>query len=227
MVDDTLLVLLNNRCFLYSYLQQAFAKEPDLHFLASAADDHTEEECALLDDELEEGSTLQKEIAHIASLALKDDAVAATLKDEYTKLMIGPGTLPAPPWESVYICGDTLLFQESTLRAREAYRLAGLKAAEYPHEADDHLAIELSYMFALAQRTLEAYQADDEAETTKELIALQSDFLSAHLNKWLSAFCERLCSASGISAFYPSFAELVQLVCRRDAILLDEMKSRL
>ena len=127
--DDAAGTMLANRCFLYRYLWRAFAAEPDDALLDIVADAHTREECALLDGEDGEGARLQDALAEVAAAN-----GLGQLRSVYTKLFIGPAKLPAPPWESVYATGEPLLFQESTLAVREAYRRAGYAAAGYPHE---------------------------------------------------------------------------------------------
>lgn len=116
--DDAAGTVLANRCFLYRYLWRAFAAEPDDALLGIVADAHTREECALLDGQGGEGARLQDAIAE--AVASGPDGLCSA----YTKLFIGPAKLPAPPWESVYATGEPLLFQESTLAVRDAYRLS-------------------------------------------------------------------------------------------------------
>ena len=216
--DDAAGTVLANRCFLYRYLWRAFAAEPDDALLDIVADAHTREECALLDGQGGEGARLQDAIAE--AVASGPDGLCSA----YTKLFIGPAKLPAPPWESVYATGEPLLFQESTLAVRDAYRRAGYAAAGYPHEADDHLAVELDFMATLAADASAAFEAGDE-ERCADLLAVQRDFLREHLLTWVGAFAERLAGSAGDGAFYPRFAELAALVCARDADVLEELAA--
>lgn len=210
-MDDSMELLLSNRRFLYTLLARAFASEPDETLLAVVMDGRTGEECALLDDEDGAGRRLWRVLADEAA-ADEDDR----LRSEYTRLFLGPEKLPAPPWESVYVNGEPLLFQESTLVVREAYRRSGYVSAGYPREADDHVAIELDFMATLAAKTCEA--ADD-----RDALAAQLAFLEEHLLGWLDSFAARLGSCDTVSGFYPSFARLAALACRRDADVLREL----
>ena len=124
----------------------------------------------------------------------------------------------------MYATGEPLLFQESTLAVRDAYRRAGYAAAGYPHEADDHLAVELDFMATLAADASAAFGAGDE-ERCANLLAVQRDFLREHLLTWVAAFAERLAGSAGDGAFYPRFAELAALVCARDADVLEELAA--
>ena len=218
-MDDSILLLLGNRRFLYTYVNRAFAVEPDEAFLDVVAEAHTLEECALLDDESGEGTRLQL-LAVKASVSCGLEC----LRSEYTKLFIGPDKLPAPPWESVYVTGEPLLFQESTLAVRQAYQNAGYVAAGYPHEADDHVATELDFMAALASDTCEKLTAGD-TPRARELMRIQLDFLRNHLLVWVGSFADRLLAYGKVSSFYPSFAALAARVCARDVDVLEELLS--
>lgn len=211
-MDDSMELLLGNRRFLYALLTRAFASEPDGTLLDIVKDEHTGEECALLDDEDGAGRHLWHILANEAA-ADEDDR----LRGEYTKLFLGPEKLPAPPWESVYVNGEPLLFQESTLVVRQAYRSSGYVSAGYPREADDHVAIELDFMATLASKTCETGAGNRGA------LEAQLAFLEKHLLAWIDSFAERLGSCDTVSGFYPSFARLAVLACRRDAGVLKEL----
>lgn len=224
-MNNEIEILLSNRHFLYTYVSRVFAAEPDEAFLSFVEDDHTQEECALLDDAKKRGFVLQQAVVAILSGMPEGDSKVECLRSEYTKLFIGPGKLPASPWESVYITGEPLLFQESTLKVREAYRAAGFEAAGYPHEADDHIAIELNFLAVLAQKTLDACAADD-ADTAKDLIDHQAQFLKKHILAWVNQFADRL-TASKVSEFYSACANLASYVCKRDVDILNELLASL
>lgn len=211
-MDDSTKLVLGNRRFLYALVHRAFASEPDAALLAVVLDEHARDECSLLDDADGAGLSLWRALADEA--ACDEDG---RLRSEYTRLFLGPEKLPAPPWESVYVNGEPLLFQESTLAVRDAYRRAGYLAAGYPREADDHVAIELDFMATLASKSCEAAVLDREA------LAVQLAFLEEHLLVWMDSFAERLCACDTVSGFYPSFARLAALVCRRDAEVLKEL----
>ena len=218
--DDAAGTVLANRCFLYRYLWRAFAAEPDdAQFHPTALYEERSNRRSLITEAMRgEGARLQDAIAE--AVASGPDGLCSA----YTKLFIGPAKLPAPPWESVYATGEPLLFQESTLAVRDAYRRAGYAAAGSPHEADDHLAVELDFMATLAADASAAFEAGDE-ERCADLLAVQRDFLREHLLTWVGAFAERLAGSAGDGAFYPRFAELAALVCARDADVLEELAA--
>lgn len=222
--DDAIAAALANRSFVYTYLWRAFAAEPDEALLTAVASDQALEECAILAGEESRAAQEQRALASTASAS---DALEV-LKSDYTRLFIGPGKLPAPPWESVYVAGEDLLFQPSTLEVRDAYRKAGYQATGYPHEADDHLATELGFVEALAKDSQAAYDAGDSAKL-RLLLSQQTMFLAQHLNVWLPQFVERLLNTESpkFGEFYPRFAVLARELCAADAAALVEISGSL
>lgn len=218
---DVLLAAMENRAFLYSFVWRLFAAHMDTDALHMAASEEPTAQAELLAGEESRLADLVKKLTQAATEADLD-----TLSSEYTRLFVGPNKLPAPPWESVYLADGDLLFQESTLRVREAYKEAGFQAAGYPHEADDHLATELSFMTALIQGAADAINADDVTRTQAFLIA-QQKFLKRHLNQWLHPFAERLNeqAAPRTSPFYPLAAYTAAELCACDQVAVGDLLS--
>ncbi|MEC4183542.1 molecular chaperone TorD family protein [Adlercreutzia sp. R21] len=92
---------------------------------------------------------------------------------------MGVGTRVAP-WESVYVTGERLVFQPSTLAVREAYAAWGLAARKKGSEPDDHIATECDFMAKMAQRAAGAFSDGDDVGCKKALVASRA-FLSDHL----------------------------------------------
>lgn len=91
--------------------------------------------------------------ARVASKVDSADSGAMNqLEVAYGRLFVGPGTIEAAPWESVYLDGDGTLFRPSTLEVRKAYVGQGFIPRNYPHVADDHIGLELDFMRLLADR---------------------------------------------------------------------------
>jgi TorA maturation chaperone TorD len=221
-LPETAELLLASRQFQYAFTARVFATIPDEQLMEMALDAHTAEEFGLLDDTFAgQGTELWQKLP---VLIRRDPALLQQLTREYTRLFLGPGAPPVPPWESVIISGEPVLFQPSILLVREAYRKAGFQATGYRHEADDHLAIENDFMAQLARQTLDAFYADD-ATRAAELLEWQEDFLREHLLRWVGSFAEQLEKTEGLSCFYPTLARLTCLVCKRDALMLKELRA--
>ena len=218
-------LLLCNRLFLYSLMHKLFGREPDEELLNILTEEHTGEAFTLLSEE-------EKDIMDRTAAFLKEvreekqnPAFLEEAKDEYTRLFIGPVSLVAPPWESVYGQKDAMLFQESTLEVRNTYRQYGLIPEGYPHVADDSLALELHFMALLAQRGLDAFYAGKNDDLTADLTG-SSDFLKKHLLVWVPKFLERMKGAK-TNILYPQMCLVLDEFLRKDAETVKEVLQAL
>ena len=185
------------RHLLYAQFQALLGSKPTAEALAAVDADLLGE--AFLEVGLAQPRALIDALHGAAdAMAQGDDSLA----DAYTRCFEGPGRLPAPVWESVYFSGDPSLFQESTLRVRNAYRAAGFIPAQYPHVADDHVAIELDFMRALAQLAVAAQEGSREQAAA---LATSKAFLDQHLGRWAGMYAQRLEDA-GANWFYAAAA---------------------
>ncbi|MFW6003729.1 MAG: TorD/DmsD family molecular chaperone [Halanaeroarchaeum sp.] len=115
----------------------------------------------------------------------------AALEREYTRLFVGPGEHPCPPYESVY--RDAEPDQEvgpvmgpSTQAVERWYREHGLVLDDATGELPDHVATELEFVGHL-HRTAGAATAER--------------FLDEHPRQWLGPFLDRVATATE-SPFY-------------------------
>jgi TorA maturation chaperone TorD len=74
------------------------------------------------------------------------EMLAEQARVDYMRLLVGVGKVLAPPWGSVHLDEDRLLFNENTLRVRMYYEHYGMKLKEKYHEPDDHLGLELEFI---------------------------------------------------------------------------------
>ena len=214
-------LLLSNRLFLYSLMHKLFGREPDEELLNILTDEHTGEAFGLLSEE--EKDIMDRTAVFLGEIReeKQNPAFLEETKDEYTRLFIGPVSLVAPPWESVYGQKDAMLFQESTLEVRNTYRQYGLIPEGYPHVADDSLALELHFMALLAQRGLDAFYAGKNDDLTADLTG-SSDFLKKHLLVWVPKFLERMKGAK-TSILYPQMCLVLDEFLRKDAETVKEV----
>ena len=221
--DDGIAIILANRHYIYQLLQHIFGIEPNRELLDIATNQHTQEALELMLDE--ENCDLNTYLALLTKLRLAlsadPDPTLDKLTREYTSLMIGPHKLPAPPWESVYVTKERALFQESTLKVRRTYLNYQFLPANYPHEADDHLAFELDFMAHLAKLTLERFD-QQKIDEVKKLLDDQKAFLRDHLLVWIGDFAEDM-QKSKTHHFYPQMAALTKQFLEADDLALDEL----
>lgn len=126
------------------------------------------------------------------------------LEEEYDRIFVGPFSLPAPPWESVYRDRKRLLMTATTLSVREYYRACGYEAQCFQHVPDDHLAIELDFLSSLSQEALDACTAGNQ-EGAEQAFAAATGFLNTHLALWIDDFTAELHKQDD-SAFYDAIA---------------------
>ncbi|MFA5536364.1 MAG: molecular chaperone TorD family protein [Bacillota bacterium] len=223
--DDGIAIVLATRHYLYQFLQHIFGNEPNQKLLNIATDQHTLEALELVLDEKNSSFSAYLGLLADLSSALFIDAgdTLDKLKNEYTQLMIGPNKLPAPPWESIYVTKERTLFQETTLIVRRVYLNYNFLPANYPHEADDHLAFELDFMALLAKLTLEKFN-EQNTKAIKRLLADQKAFLEEHLLLWVGDFARDI-QASKTHLFYPQMANLTEQFLHEDKGILNELIS--
>ena len=218
-------LVLSNRLFLYSLMHKLFGREPDAEMLNILTDEHTGEAFALLSEE--EKDIMDRTASFLDEIREEKEnpAFLEEAKDEYTRLFIGPVSLVAPPWESVYGQKDAMLFQESTLEVRNTYRRFGLIPEGYPHVADDSLALELHFMALLAQRSLDAFYAGKNEDLAADLSG-SADFLKKHLLVWIPKFLERMKGARS-NILYPQMCLVLDEFLRKDAGTVREILEAL
>lgn len=142
---------------------------------------------------------------------------------DFTRLFVGPARLPAPPYESAYRTADRLLFQESTLEVRQAYLRYGLAAAHMGAEPDDHIGLELGFLYETCRMAAEAVASGDVARA-EAVLRDQQAFLDAHLLKWVPAFAADV-RQQAETGFYRGWASLLAGFVEIDRSLLRELLS--
>jgi TorA maturation chaperone TorD len=111
-----------------------------------------------------------------------EDALSA----EFSRLFEGVGDMPAPPWGSVYLDKDRVVFGASTVKYRQFLELNQIELDTGLREPEDQFGLML---FAHAY-LLENNNIDSACE-----------LLGSHLLTWSSVYLEKLNTASELS-FY-------------------------
>ncbi|MGA4506968.1 TorD/DmsD family molecular chaperone [Propionibacteriaceae bacterium G1746] len=123
--------------------------------------------------------------------AIAEPVAADVLEEDYRRLFVGPGTMLAPPWESVHRDPEGLMFQEETMNVRHAYAEFGLEAPALHKEPDDHLGLELAFVGELAVAALKASEDGDVVGQTMVLDGMRR-FTAEHLLVWVPDWCEHV-----------------------------------
>ncbi len=127
------------------------------------------------------------------------------LKLDYTRLFIGLEHTLAPPYASVYLGKEKIMFDLPTLEIRDLYRRYGLKSRTSHQQPDDHIGLELSFLHYLCTEVA----ASDQTGSTKNLVQELSTFLDGHLNKWLPDFV-KLVKKHAETEFYAGIADVTE-----------------
>ncbi|WP_139651235.1 TorD/DmsD family molecular chaperone [Raoultibacter phocaeensis] len=202
------------RMYLYRAFQTVFGDEPTEALLETLFSDVT-------DDALDcfrgaESGALESAICDLGELKNRFERDKAGFleraKRDFAHVLVGPHELKAPPWECVYLTKERVLFQEATLKVREAYRSENMLPSQYPRVSDDHIAIELDFMAKLSEKSCTALEAKDREECQR-LLAVQRSFVREHLLAWVSAYAADVaedapgslyaCAGSLMAAFLP------------------------
>lgn len=113
------------------------------------------------------------------------------LQDAYQRLFIGPYALPAPPWGSVYLDKENVLFGISTLELRAWLRNNQINIELNQNEPEDHVGL----LFLLT-----AWIIENKPELLRE-------FLEIHFLPWVYRYLEKMQLNSG-HEFYEATALL-------------------
>lgn len=211
-------LLLVNRNFLYQLFYKAFAREPDEAFLRLLTAENTADNLALLGGEVLEEAP---EWLRGQREKLDDPDMPERMREEYNRLFVGPLEMEAPPWESIYLGKEGMLFQESTLKVRACYRRFGLLPEAYPRVADDSLALELGFMAELARRSLDAFYGEN-AAALEETLRGALDFLNEHLLLWIPQLLERIAKTE-TDWLYPRLVLYLDSFIKKDRETLNDL----
>ncbi|UII56570.1 molecular chaperone TorD family protein [Cytobacillus spongiae] len=214
--------LLELRVFAYDILRRTFLEEPTKELVEKFQDGvikffpFKEEHTLLI-----EGVDLVNHYFEIFDMNSNFDG----LHWDYTKMFIGPYQLPAPMWGSSYVNKDGLLFQEETLRVRRFYLEYSFEPFHYGREAEDHLGLELDFMYQLSKLTNELLINDDIPQLIK-ILTDQRYFLREHLLNWIPMFRSNVIEHADTN-FYKGMVNVLNGFLIIDQTCLDELSSKL
>lgn len=212
--------LLEARTFAYDMLRRTFLQEPSREYLALIGSEGFLNAFPFQDDD----GLILDGIGQVQKFVTKNDLLSESAYDrlrwDYTRLFIGPNKLPAPPWESVYVLKERLLFQEVTLQVRQSYLEYGFLPKAYRQEADDHVGLELDFMYQLAMLTC----ASGSKLVLNKLLEDQKMFLTGHLLRWVPDF-SRCVAENAQTGFYQGMAKILHGFLLLDRQALTELMA--
>jgi len=206
---------LNELCLHYAFLNRIFFVKPDRTFLDELIAGEVLHAFPLSSEQSleQEGKQALQAFAAANAGGLSEETFEA-LKKDYQRLFVGPGHLPAPPWESVYRSREHLVFEKETLDVRRWYARFGLQAPKFNQEPDDHIGLEFAFLLHLTTLALQN-QVDQEA--CAPLLQAQRAFIEEHLVQWAPSFFQAV-SKHAATEFYRGVGYL-------GSAILDEVAS--
>ena len=213
------LELLKIRENIYAFLARMYLEEPPKKLAEDIANKRLPlpEELSALNTDLREGFSLIKKFE--SEFTGSADELYEDLKEEYTRLFIGPSEDAILPYESSYV--EKTFTGKAVLNAKENYRKAGIEKVEACNEPEDHVALELDFMAYLCRGMTEKLKGD---EKIKRELAIQHEFLDGCLAKWVPQFCEDIIKSPN-SNFYKGVAKITKGFLVFDSSMMDEISA--
>lgn len=181
------------RAYLYTMFRILF----DAPMTANAArlllDPQTTEALAVATGSGEASNAFEASEAYAAikAVACGEKSALDKMEGEFNRAFVGPTTLVAPPWESVWVNEDRSLLQESTLDVRRAYAEAGFTVADKGATIDDHVAVECEFLARVYQQGIQALEEGNEGAARKSLDRAAS-FEHEHLSRMTTPLARAL-----------------------------------
>ena len=195
---------------------KATAREDLCRFLAACYYEPTPEfaEERLFNSMLEAAQRIDPDLAaHVQRLGAAFEAEGyQELLVDYSRLFLGPVQAMARPYASVWLTGENVLMQDSTMELLRLYEQGGFEIAEDFQELPDHVAVELEFLYLLTHQLNRAQAAGDE-QALQAVQVLRTAFLVGHLGRWLGPFILAVHDHAQ-SDFYRELAELTELFVR-------------
>jgi TorA maturation chaperone TorD len=157
-------------------------------------------------------------------LSAADSTVLTELAVDFVRSFIGAGNngySAAYPYESVYTSPKRLMMQDARDEVLVLYRAAGLMKRDSWKEGEDHLALELEFEQILIERSLTAWERNDE-EACQHHLFQQRNFLEDHLLSWYPMMAKDL-EKFPRTDFYRGLGKLTSGYLQNDLELLDEL----
>jgi putative dimethyl sulfoxide reductase chaperone len=213
--------VLELRIFAYDLLRRVFLEEPSWELISQFQEDVIEYfPFKNENQQIQEGVELVKEYFNKFEMDINFEE----LHWDYTRMFIGPYELPVHIWESSYLNKDQLLFQEETLIVRRLYLENCFEPIHQGREADDHLGLELDFMYHLSQIVSELANENKEAEL-KKMLADQAYFLQEHLLKWTPLFGKKVIQHSNTD-FYKGMVKVLNGFLTIDQACIKEILTK-
>ncbi len=217
MERDELQDMLDFRVEYYNLLRHLYFLGPQQRILQSLVElvQNLDLDCA--DEDTLSGTKL---LGSLASRNIENGAELEKIQLEFARVFFGPSAPSAPLYESHYRAPDSLLMQETTIAKRRYYLDAGLISGGKNQIPEDHLSVELEYLYYLACEAKRLWSNGDDDAT---IAALQEsrDFLQ-QCSAWICDMVDRAVAATEMPAI-SGMALLTRGFLKEDLAFLAEL----
>jgi len=138
-----------------------------------------------------------------------------SLRGDYLKLFTGAGTMLAPPYESVFLSDEKLMFDKQTQDVRKFYHTYGWQSRLEGKVPDDHLGIELLFINLLVDKYLSLEDEACRREMRNEMLR----FIEGHPLKWIGMWHGEVEEHSGTKCYrgisrllYATLEDMVEVI---------------
>jgi TorA maturation chaperone TorD len=142
---------------------------------------------------------------------------------DFARLFVGPYSLPAPPYGSVYLEGERKIMGDSTLEVQERYRRAGVELSDNFRDVPDHIAAELEFMYFLIFKEIQALENSD-VDTAIDYLEKQRAFLREHLGAWVFDFADSI-EENAETDFYKNLARATKAFIEQNFDELSDLSA--
>lgn len=222
-IRDVLVAFLRGREYVFCLLHRILGAEPEKELLDTVSSDSSLQTVLLFDSDDSKAAVELHQILRDCRFA--EPERVERMRDEYTRLFIGPERLSAAPWESVYTTRERALFQESTLGVRGWYRKYQYLPEKYPRVADDHISLMTHFLSMTSGRAAACLKRDD-LNRCRDILADQKQFEKEHLLNWVLSYADDI-RASETREFYPQFVKAAADFIKYDNQIIDELIDNL
>ena len=124
---------------------------------------------------------------------------------DFSRLFIGPYTVLAPPYGSVYLEDNRRVMGESTIDAIRHYRESGLVIKETFYDIPDHVSVEMEFIYYLIFHEIKAIK-EDKPDEAIDYFKKQVMFLNDHFSAWFFKFADSV-ESNAETDFYKKLAQ--------------------
>lgn len=180
MIDE-----LRDETVLYNVLRRVFLQEPTEDFLTllqnlpvDVNENSTDDGFALMVDDVRNHGRALSQYAEELSL-------------EFVRLFLGPVRTLVVPFASFYLSETKQLMTDETIDVRKRYLDAGMAVRELHSIPDDHIGIELEFLFYLTGKILSLHESGMDGESSR-YYEMRESFLREHCRLWFPAIADSI-----------------------------------